>query len=102
MARPIFFVATSFVAAGIFLAPMIAGREPRGQSKLAFVLLGALVIVVLGSLVGELAGVHGWLDGSIFGLQGFEYLDLGRFWQVLLIIGLGLWIVILFRGLRGG
>ena len=98
----IFFVATSFVAAGIFLAPMIAGREPRGQSKLAFVLLGALVIVVLGSLVGELAGVHGWLDGSIFGLQGFEYLDLGRFWQVLLIIGLGLWIVILFRGLRGG
>jgi nitric oxide reductase subunit B len=97
----IFFVATSFVAAGIFLAPMIAGREPRGQSKLAFALLGALVIVVLGSLIGELAGVHDWLDGSIFGLQGFEYLDLGRFWQVLLIIGLGFWIVILFRGLRG-
>jgi nitric oxide reductase subunit B len=97
----IFFVATSFVAAGIFLAPMIAGREPRGQAKLAFALLGALVVVVLGSLIGELAGVHGWLEGSIFGLQGFEYLDLGRFWQVLLIIGLAFWIVILFRGLRG-
>ncbi len=52
----IFFVATSFVAAGIFLAPMIAGREPRGQGKLAFALLGALVVVVLGSLIGELAG----------------------------------------------
>jgi nitric oxide reductase subunit B len=97
----IFFVATSFVAAGIFLAPMIAGREPRGQSKLAFALLGALVVVVLGSLIGELAGVHDWFGSSIFGLQGFEYLDLGRFWQVLLIIGLGFWIVILFRGLRG-
>ena len=77
-------------------------RSTGAAGKLAFVLLGALVIVVLGSLVGELAGVHGWLDGSIFGLQGFEYLDLGRFRQVLLIIGLGLWIVILFRGLRGG
>jgi nitric oxide reductase subunit B len=97
----IFFVATSFVAAGIFLAPMIAGREPRGQSKLAFVLLGALVVVVLGSLIGELADIHNWFEGSIFGDQGFEYLDLGRFWQVLLVIGLILWIVILYRGLRG-
>jgi nitric oxide reductase subunit B len=97
----IFFVATSFVAAGIFLAPMIAGREPRGQAPLAFALLGALAVVVFGSLFGELAGVHDWLSGSIFGLQGFEYLDLGRFWQVLLVIGLCVWIVILFRGLRG-
>jgi nitric oxide reductase subunit B len=95
----IFFVATSFVAAGIFLTPMIAGREPRGQSKLAFALLGALVVVVLGSLIGELADIHNWFSGSIFG-QGFEYLDLGRFWQILLIIGLAFWIVIIFRGLR--
>ena len=97
----IFFVSTSFVAAGIFLAPMIAGREPRGQSKLAFVLLGALAVVVFGSLIGEFADIHNWFQGSIFGDQGFEYLDLGRFWQVLLVIGLCLWIVILFRGLRG-
>ena len=97
----IFFVATSYVAAGIFLAPMIARREPSGQSKLAFLLLGALVVVVVGSLVGELADIHNWFEGSIFGLQGFEYLDLGRFWQVLLIIGLVFWIVIMFRGLRG-
>jgi nitric oxide reductase subunit B len=97
----IFFVATSFVAAGIFLTPMIAGREPKGQSKLAFALLGALAVVVFGSLLGELADIHNWFQGSIFGDQGFEYLDLGRFWQVLLVIGRCLWIVILFRGLRG-
>jgi nitric oxide reductase subunit B len=97
----IFFVSTAFVAAGIFLAPMIAGREPRGQNKLAFGLLGALAVVVFGSLIGEFADIHNWFQGSIFGDQGFEYLDLGRFWQVLLVIGLCLWIVILFRGLRG-
>ncbi len=99
----IFFVATSFLAAGIFLAPMIAGREPKRQSWLAYGLLAALAVVVFGSMIGEFGGIHGWFgdDGSIFGLQGFEYLDLGRFWQVLLVIGLFFWVALIFRGLRG-
>ncbi len=96
----IFWVSTSYLAAGIFLAPMIAGREPRGQKLLAYGLLGALVIVVVGSLVGELAGIENWIHSIWFGNQGFEYLDLGRFWQVLLIIGLFFWVLILYRGLR--
>ena len=99
----IFFVSTSFLAAGIFLAPMIARREPRGQGVLAYILLGALAIVVFGSLIGEFADVHGWLGsiGNLFGNQGFEYLDLGRIWQILLVIGLFFWVAILWRGLRG-
>ena len=99
----IFWVATSFVAAGIFLAPMIARREPRGQGKLAFALLGALAIVVFGTLIGSFLGVHGILTSAArnwFGLQGFEYLDLARFWQVLLSAGLVIWVVMLWRVLR--
>ena len=99
----IFWVATSYLAAGIFLAPMIAKREPRGQHVLAYLLLGALAVVVFGSLAGEYAGIEGWIrrGWSWFGAQGFEYLDLGRFWQVLLTVGLVFWVAILFRGLRG-
>jgi len=99
----IFWVATSYLAAGIFLAPMVAGREPRGQSRLSYSLLGALAIVVFGSLAGEYGGIEGWIrrGWSWFGDQGFEYLDLGRLWQILLTIGLVFWVVILFRGLRG-
>jgi len=99
----IFWVSTSFLAAGIFLAPMITGREPRGQNWLSYGLLAALVIVVAGSLSGEYAGINGWIQRgwSWFGAQGFEYLDLGRFWQILLTIGLAFWVIILFRGLRG-
>ncbi len=96
----IFWVATSFLAAGIFLAPMIAGREPRGQKPLAYALLGALAIVVVGSLLGEFGGIQGLIHNSWFGDQGFEYLDLGRVWQILLTIGLLFWVVILYRGLR--
>ncbi|HTJ86800.1 MAG TPA: cbb3-type cytochrome c oxidase subunit I [Terriglobales bacterium] len=99
----IFWVATSYLAAGIFLAPMIAGREPRRQHVLAYLLLGALAIVVFGSLAGEFAGIQGWISErwAWFGNQGFEYLDLGRFWQILLTIGLFFWVIILLRGLRG-
>jgi nitric oxide reductase subunit B len=97
----IFWVATSYLAAGVFLAPMIVGREPRGQKLLTYGLLGALVIVVVGSLLGELGGIQGFIRNSWFGDQGFEWLDLGRIWQILLTVGLTFWVVILFRGLRG-
>jgi nitric oxide reductase subunit B len=98
----ILWVATSYLAAGIFLAPIIAGREPRGQRPLSYALLVALVVVVIGSLVGEWAGISGLIrHGRMWiGDQGFEYLDLGRLWQILLVVGLAFWVVILFRGLR--
>jgi nitric oxide reductase subunit B len=99
----LFWVTTSFVAAGIFLAPMIARREPKHQGKLAFALLGALAMVVFGTLIGSYLGVHGALKDAAsnwFGLQGFEYLDLARLWQVLLSIGLFVWVFMLWRVLR--
>ena len=99
----LFWVATSFVAAGIFLAPMIARREPRHQGKLAFALLGALAVVVFGTLIGSFLGIHGVLEGAVsnwFGLQGFEYLDLARIYQVLLSAGLFIWVFMLWRVLR--
>ena len=98
----IFWVATSFLAAGIFLAPMISRSEPKKQHWLTYGLLTALAIVVFGSLAGEYSGIFGKM-GKLwiwFGAQGWEYLDLGRFWQILLSVGLFLWVVMLFRTLR--
>jgi nitric oxide reductase subunit B len=99
----IFWVSASFLATGIFIAPLIAGREPRGQGALTLALLAAVAVVVFGSLAGEYAGVRGWLGGRQawfwFGHQGWEYLDLGRLWQILLVVGLFFWAFILRRGL---
>lgn len=100
----IFWVSASYLATGIFIVPLIAGREPRGQRRLTLLLLAAVTLVVIGSLAGEYASVRGWLGrGSQWfwiGHQGWEYLDLGRLWQILLIAGLFLWVFILARGLR--
>jgi nitric oxide reductase subunit B len=98
----IFWVSASYLAIGIFLAPLIAGHEPRGQAALTIVLLAAVAVVVFGSLLGEYASIQGLLGRSWFwiGDQGWEYLDLGRLWQILLVAGLALWVFILWRGLR--
>ncbi|HJV33677.1 nitric-oxide reductase large subunit [Geomonas sp.] len=100
----LFFVASSFVAMGIFLTPLIGGTEPRHQDKLALVLLAALVVVVAGSLTGEAISLKGVLPGSApwfwIGSQGWEYLDLGRLWQLLLTVGMLLWLFILVRGMK--
>ena len=98
----VFWIATAWVAGGLFLAPIIGGREPEGQRRGALALLAALVVVVVGSLFGEYLGINGRL-GSLwfwFGHQGSEYLDLGRFWQVLLAAGLVLWLFLMYRAIR--
>jgi nitric oxide reductase subunit B len=98
----IFWIATSWVAGGLLLAPLVGGTEPRGQKAGVLALLGALSVVVFGSLGGEWLGINGRL-GSLwfwFGHQGSEYLDLGRFWQLLLAVGLGGWLVLMYRALR--
>jgi nitric oxide reductase subunit B len=100
----IFWVSASYLATGIFIVPLIAGRERRGQAALTIFLLAAVAIVVFGSLAGEYAGARGWLGEGLWfwlGHQGWEYLDLGRLWQILLVVGLFLWVFILFRGLSG-
>ncbi len=98
----VFWIATAWVAGGLFLAVSVGGKEPKGQKVLVYVLLSALTVVVLGSLFGEYLGINGKLRNLWFwlGHQGSEYLDLGRFWQVLLAAGLIFWLWLMFRALR--
>ena len=97
----VFWIATAFLAAGLFLAPAVGGREPKFQRLGVNVLFVALVVVVLGSLAGEWLSVERHLGlqmGFWFGHQGYEYVDLGRAWQIALFVGLMLWLVLMLRG----
>ena len=98
----IFWIATAWVAGGLFLAPWVSEHEPKGQKLGVNLLFGALVVVVLGSLGGEYLGINDKLGNLWFWLgdQGSEYLDLGRFWQILLAAGLIFWLYLMFRALR--
>ena len=86
-----FWIATAFLAAGLFLAPAVGGKEPRFQRLGVNVLFGALLLVVTGSLVGEWLSIKQVFSlniGYMFGHQGYEYIDLGRFWQIIKFVGI--------------
>lgn len=98
----IFWIATSYVAGALFLAPILSKKDPKFQVAGVNILFVALALVVVGSLAGEWLGINNKLGNLWFWLgdQGWEYLELGRIWQVLLAIGLVLWLFLLIRALK--
>jgi nitric oxide reductase subunit B len=98
----IFWIATAWLATGLYIAPLLSGHEPRFQKLGVNVLFYALLAIVVGSIA------FGWL-GTLkragfdytfwLGNQGLEFTSMGRVWQVLLFVGLLLWLLLLGRAL---
>jgi nitric oxide reductase subunit B len=98
----IFWIATSWLATGLYYAPAISGHEPKYQRLGVNFLFIALLIIVIGSLAGQWMGVMqklGLVQNFWFGHQGYEYVDLGRFWQLFLFIGLFIWLLLMGRAI---
>jgi nitric oxide reductase subunit B len=98
----IFWIATAWLATGLYLAPLLGGKEPKFQKLGVDFLFYALVAIVLGSTI---TGWMGTLQRSSpefafwIGNQGLEFTSMGRVWQLLLFVGLILWAVLLGRAL---
>jgi nitric oxide reductase subunit B len=98
----IFWIATSWLATGLYYAPAISGHEPKFQKLGVNFLFIALLIIVVGSLAGQWMGVMqklGLITNFWFGHQGYEYVDLGRFWQIFLFVGLIIWLLLMGRAI---
>ena len=98
----VFWIATAWLATGLYVAPLLSGHEPKLQKLGVDALFYALLAIVAGSTacgwLGSLshAGFHFdfWL-----GAQGLEYTNMGRVWQILLFVGLLFWLFLLGRAL---
>ena len=98
----LFWIATGFLAAGLFLAPLInGGKDPKYQKLGVDVLFWALVLVVVGSFAGNYLAIRQVMPPEWnfwLGHQGYEYVDLGRLWQIGKYVGILLWLVLMLRG----
>jgi nitric oxide reductase subunit B len=99
----VYWIATAWLATGLYIAPLISGKDPKFQVFGVNFLFVSLLVIVVGSFIGEWAAVHRFISdlklNFWFGHQGYEYVDLGRFWQIYLFIGLLLWVGLVLRAL---
>lgn len=98
----IFWIATAWLATGLYIAPLLSGHEPRLQKLGVDVLFWALIAIVVGSTATGWLGTlqHRGVDFSFWiGNQGLEYTSMGRVWQILLFVGLLFWLLLLGRAL---
>ncbi|TXK33279.1 nitric-oxide reductase large subunit [Pontibacter qinzhouensis] len=98
----IFWIATSWLATGLYIAPAVSGYEPKFQKLGVNFLFICLLIIVAGSLAGQWYGIMqklGYTENFWFGHQGYEYVDLGRFWQIFLLVGLFVWLALMVRAI---
>jgi nitric oxide reductase subunit B len=98
----VLWIATAWLGMGLYIGPAISGHEPRYQRFGVNFLFTCLIIIVVGAFTGQWLAVMQklGLDRNFwFGHQGWEYVDLGRFWQIFLFIGLGLWLTLVGRAL---
>lgn len=98
----VLWIATAWLATGLYIAPAISGVEPKSQKLGVDVLFYALLFIVVGSTatgwIGSLQ--HSGNDFSFWiGNQGLEFTSMGRVWQILLFIGLLFWVTLLGRAL---
>lgn len=99
----ILWIATAFLTAGLFLAPIVnGGKDPKGQKLGVNILFIALLIVTVGSFSGNYLAIANKMPDHLnfwLGHQGYEYLDLGRLWQIALFLGILFWLGLMMRGI---
>lgn len=99
----LFWIATGFLAAGLFLAPLInGGKDPRYQKLGVDILFWALVVVVVGSFTGNYLAIAQVMPPELnfwLGHQGYEFVDLGRLWQIGKFAGIAFWLLLMLRGI---
>jgi nitric oxide reductase subunit B len=98
----VLWIATAWLGTGLYIAPAVSGHEPKFQRAGVNFLFVCLLVIVVGAFTGQWLAVMqklGLARNFWFGHQGWEYVDLGRFWQVFLFVGLIVWLLLVGRAL---
>jgi nitric oxide reductase subunit B len=98
----VLWIAVAWLGTGLYIAPALSGHEPKYQRFGVNFLFVSLLLIVVGAFAGQWFAVMqklGLKYNFWFGHQGWEYADMGRFWQYYLFVGLLLWVTLVGRAL---
>lgn len=97
----ILWVAVGWLVGGLLIAPWVANKDHK-YPWLVNVLWAALIVVAVGSIIGMYMGATGQMRDTWFwlGNEGRELLNLGRVWDIGLVIGLVFWFLLIISLIR--
>jgi nitric oxide reductase subunit B len=98
----VLWIAVAWLGTGPYIAPAMFGNEPKFQRLGLNFLFTCLLLIVVGSFAGQWLAVMqklGLEHNFWWGHQGWEYADMGRFWQWFPFVGLLLWLTLVGRAL---
>jgi nitric oxide reductase subunit B len=99
----VLWIAACWIGASLFVAPFINPKEPAGQKAWINALFWIIAVMVGGSMAGIFLGPKGLLGDNWYwlGHQGWEFVELGKVWQTLLMVSFVVWAIALYRSLKG-
>lgn len=98
----ILWISACWIGASFFMMSLVSPIQPKKQVTLINTIFWLTVILVAGSFAGMLLGPKGVFGKNWywFGHQGWEYVELGKLWQIILGVVFIIWATTIYRGIK--
>jgi nitric oxide reductase subunit B len=98
----ILWISACWIGASFFMMSLVSPKQSRQQVKLINTIFWITLLLVAGSFAGILLGPEGLIGKNWYwlGHQGWEYVEIGKLWQIMLGVVFILWAFTLYRGIK--
>jgi len=98
----ILWISACWIGASFFMMSLVSPRQSRLQVKLINTIFLLTVLLVAGSFAGMLLGPTGIIGKNWYwlGHQGWEYVEPGKLWQIILGVVFIIWAITIYRGIK--
>jgi nitric oxide reductase subunit B len=95
-------ISACWIGASFFMMALVSPDQPKKQVTLINIIFWLTIILVAGSFAGIFLGPMGFLPKTWywFGHQGWEYVEMGKLWQIMLGFVFIIWAIVLYRGIK--
>lgn len=95
-------ISACWIGGSFFMMSLVSPIQPKSQIKLINAIFWLTVLLVAGSFAGMLMGPKGLLGENWYwlGHQGWEYVELGKLWQIILAVVFVIWAITIYRGIK--
>ena len=98
----ILWISACWIGASFFMMSLVSPNQSKKQVTLINSIFWLIVLLVAGSFAGMFLGPKGIIGENWywFGHQGWEYVELGKLWQIILGVVFIIWAITIYRGIK--